>query len=644
MAKEFAPYGTWPSDINAAMVAGQSIRFGSLQSSGDWVYWSESRPEEGGRGVIMRGRPGEDWAELLPAPYSARSRVHEYGGGEFLVAGGRIFFTNDKDQDIYVLEIGEPGVKPRRLTDEPDMRFADFAHDAKHDRLIAVTERQSQDDYPENLLVSIALGGEGGGAVEALVEGRDFYACPRVNPDGTKLCWMAWDLPDMPWDQASLHVAVLEDGGSLGEAEHIAGGDGVYVFQPEWSRSGDLFFVSDASGWGNLYRWDGESVRPIAPMAAECGRPHWVFGMRSFSENDKGQLGVAAFEGGALKFLTMGISAGAGADASAGDEGAPVTVGQELTSAETVNPYKDCFAAQVTKADMPAAIAVFGGAGGEIEFIRKSANVALSAGDISVAQIIAFEGEGGDQVYGQYYPPTNSKFEAPDGELPPVIIMVHGGPSGMAARGFQWKVQYWTSRGFAVFDVDYSGSTGYGRAYRERLDGQWGVRDVADVVGGGHFLVKAGLADPERLLISGGSAGGYGVLMALAMSDIFAAGGCYYGISDLVQLLKFTHKFESGYTYRLTGTTPDDYQTVLTERSPLSHIENMTSPLIVFQGLDDKVVPPPQSRMIVDGLKARNIEVEYHEFEGEGHGFRRAETIVTALEAELAFYRRVFER
>ena len=287
MAKEFAPYGTWPSDINASMVAGQSIRFGFLQSSGDWVYWSESRPNEGGRVVIMRGRPGEDCRELMPAPYSARSRVHEYGGGEFFVAGGRIFFTNEKDQDIYLLELGEPSVKPRRLTDEPDMRFADFAHDEMRDRLIAVAERRTSPgvqagdhdpdhDYPEHLLVSIALGDEGYGKVEALVEGRDFYACPRLSPDGTKLCWMAWDLPDMPWDQASLDVAGLEDEGSLGDVQHIAGGDGVAVFQPEWSRSGDLLYVSDASGWGNLYRWDGDSVQPIREIPQPRHRPQYA--------------------------------------------------------------------------------------------------------------------------------------------------------------------------------------------------------------------------------------------------------------------------------------------------------------------------------------------------------------------------------
>ena len=312
------------------------------------------------------------------------------------------------------------------------------------------------------------------------------------------------------------------------------------------------------------------------------------------------------------------------------------------TSIENISPLDDGFAAVVTSAQMPAAIAYFKTDGAEPQIIRRSADVALEEADISTARVIDFYGENGESVYGQYYPPTNDQCTAAASETPPVIIGIHGGPSGMANRGFQWKVQYWTSRGFGFFDVDYSGSTGYGRAYRERLDGQWGVRDISDLIAAAQHLVDEGLADPKRLLVSGGSSGGYGVLMALARSDIFAAGACYYGISDLNQLLKFTHKFEGGYTYRLTGTSEDDYEEVLTQRSPLTHIADITSPLIVFQGLDDRVVPPPQSEMIVDGLRARDVAVAYHEFKGEGHGFRKAETIITALEAELAFYQKVF--
>ncbi len=645
MVKEIAPYGFWPSGISAGLVAGQSVRFGFLQSSGDWIYWTESRPEEAGRAVLMRGRPGHEPQELLAAPYSARSKVHEYGGGEFLVAGDRVFFSNDADQDVYTFRIDQAAgadtiEAPERLTAAPDMRFADFAHDPAHDRLIAVCERardgsgDGDHQYPENMIVSIGLEGDRFGHVEVLVRGRDFYACPRVRQDGTMICWVAWDLPDMPWEQASLHVGGLGDDGLAGAPERIAGGDGVSVFQPEWSRKGDLLFISDASGWGNLYKWDGAKVERVVSMEAECGRPHWVFGMRSYAESQSGNLGIAALEEGEVRFMVLD---------RAGGVTTPRAIETGFTSIENVNPTKDGFVAQVTTAEMPAAIAVFDGPGGATEIIRQSADVALEGADISVAKVIGFEGDGGDLVYGQYYPPASKDWSGPDGELPPVIVMVHGGPSGMAQRGFQWKVQYWTNRGFGVFDLDYSGSTGYGRAYRKRLDGQWGVRDVADVVAAGRYLAGAGLADPGRLLVSGGSAGGYGVLMALAAADLFAAGACYYGISDLVQLLKFTHKFEGGYLFGLTGTGPDDFETVLRARSPLSHIDRMTSPLIVFQGLDDKVVPPEQSRMIVDGLKARGVAVEYHEFEGEGHGFRKGATIKAALEAEAAFYRRVFE-
>lgn len=421
-------------------------------------------------------------------------------------------------------------------------------------------------------------------------------------------------------------VAPISGAGALGDAQLIAGGPECAIFQPEWSRGGDLFYISDESGWGNLHAWDGAGSRVVAPMEADCGRPLWVFGMRSFAENEAGEIAIAAIDEGRSSLKLV-------------DEAGNVeTLDLGLTSIENIQPLGDGFAAIVTRDDMPAAIARISRDAEAPSIIRQTADVDLDGEMVSASRMLSFKGAEGAEVFGQYYPPRNQAFEAPDGALSPVIVGIHGGPSGMANRGFQWKVQFWTSRGFGFFDVDYSGSTGYGRAYRERLDGTWGVRDIADVVAAGRFLIDAGYSDPEQLFVSGGSSGGYGVLMALATSDIFAAGGCYYGISDLNQLLKFTHKFEGGYTYRLTGTTPDEYEDVLTARSPITLIEDITRRLIVFQGLDDMIVPPPQSRMIVDGLKAHGVPVEYFEFEEEGHGFRKAETIITALEAELRFY------
>ena len=636
MVKEKLSFGDWPSEISAKMVAGQSIRFGSLMTSEGWVYWSESRPDENGRSVIMRGAPDCQPRMLLPAPYSARSSVHEYGGGELLAIGDEIFFVNAKDQDIYRFA---PGDQPERVTNAPGTRFADFCYDPLNERLIVVAERTStkasaggDHQYPENLLVCIELGGGALGKVEDFVIGSDFFASPRLSPDGQTLAWLAWDLPDMPWEAAALYVASIYEDGAIGPSQLVMGGDGSSVFQPEWLFAGDLYFVSDQSGWGNLYKWNGKTVAPLAPMEADCSRPLWVFGMRSHGKNEAGVTGLAAIEDGqsVLKIIAT--------------EGVVETLDFGLTSVENLVPFGDGFAAIVTRADMPAAIGCFKTDGSPVEIIRRSADVSLEPEDISEARVIDFFGENGETVFGQFYPPTNKPYTGLEGELPPVILGIHGGPSGMANRGFQWKIQYWTSRGFGFFDVDYSGSTGYGRAYRERLDGQWGVRDISDVIAAGRHLIDAGLADPKRLLVSGGSSGGYGVLMALVRSDIFAGGACYYGISDLNQLLKFTHKFEGGYTYRLTGTTLVEHAAVLTERSPLTHIADITSPLIVFQGLDDKVVPPGQSVMIVDGLRARGVEIAYHEFAGEGHGFRRAETIIAALEAELAFYKNLFSR
>ena len=629
------PYGTWPSPITPAMAA-QGSRIGLVQAAGDAVYWSEWRPEEQGRQAIVRvGRDGRR-QDVLPKPYSARSRVHEYGGGEFLVAGDTVYFVNAKDQQVHALA---PGRRPRRITDAPDTRFADFIHDAERDRLIAVAEvhppRETAADaqaLPRNVLVAIGLGRKPGD-ITVLSAGRDFYAGARLSPDGGQIAYIAWDLPDMPWDSATLYVSNVLDDGSLGEAHRIAGGEGSAVLQPEWGPDGHLYFAWDELGSGALYRWDGKRVALVRRVrGAELWPSQWTFGSRAFALNPNGRYAAAYMERG-MPLLEVGKLAGG--------EATPYRALQKKAARiDQLVPAGGGFAALVAS---PGAVpAVMRIERGTLKPVAELPPAKVEPRYISVGTVHEFRSATG-KSWGIYYAPTSPTHRGPQGALPPALVLVHGGPTSMTDAGLKMRIQFYTSRGFAVFDVNYAGSTGYGRPYRQRLDGQWGIADVADCAAAARFLARHRLADKDRIAITGGSAGGYTTLMALATTKAFAAGSSHYGVSDLGLLMQHTHKFESGYLHRLLGTTPDAWKEVCAERSPLNLIDRIAAPVILFQGLDDKVVPPEQSRLIVERLGARGIEVEYHEFEGEAHGFRRAETIVAVLEAELAFLQRVLE-
>ena len=624
------PFGNWRSPITAEAVAGKSLRFGALQSESGILYWSESRPDEGGRGVVMRMTPDGVAEDVLPESFSARSKVHEYGGGEYLVAGGHVYFVDADTQDIH--EIAESG-SVGRLTNDPDTRFADMTRDALRGRLIAVAERHgsgSGANEPLNYLAAIPIDKTIAGDFNVLARGRDFYASPRISPCGQCLAWIAWDLPSMPWESAALYVAEIAGDGTLGAERRIAGGNGSAVFQPEWLPDGRLLFVWDKDNWGMLYVWDGEIVTQILNRKAELIRPQWVFGMQSYAVLDQAHIAAVFIEQGETRLSRINIDS---------DEIAPVNC--DLRSIDSLAPHADGIAAIGASNTATSSVVSLHG-DGQFETLRSAGDTGLSREDISVAELLQFEGDDGE-LFALFYPPANASCSGPADGLPPLIMFVHGGPTGMADRGLKLKVQYWTSRGFAVCDLDYSGSAGYGRAYRERLNGQWGIRDVADVAALANHLITSGKVDPESLLISGGSAGGYTVLMALAKLDIFSAGACAYGVSDLSQLQRITHKFESGYLYGLTGTTPETCEAVFAERSPLTHTHEITCPVIFFQGLEDMVVPPEQSRSMVRTLKDGGVPVAYREFANEGHGFRRAETIIEVLECEYAFYARVLE-
>ena len=633
-AKRPLAFGLWPSPISAELAARGSRRFGTLQANAEAVYWSEGRPEDQGRQVIVRAGPDGRPADILPKPYSARSRVHEYGGGEFLVSGATVFFVNDKDQQVYELT---PPRAPRRVTKAPGTRFADFAHDASRGRLIAVAETHAPKDragthaLPRNALAAIALTGKRGQVTE-IAAMHDFYASPRLSADGKRLAFLGWNLPDMPWDSAALYVSDVRDDGLLKRPKLIAGGGDSAVFQPEWGPDGKLYFTWDKTGWGHLYRWTGHGIARVHGSAgAELWRPQWVFGTRCYALHPDGRFAaVSAVRG--MPHLEIGKLTGGRAVASRGLQGKSARIDEPLA-------VGDGFAALVSSP--VAAPAVMRFARGGVRPIAERPPDLIEPAFISGGEVIAFKNAKRQTVYGIHYPPVNPHHRGPKGAAPPALVLAHGGPTSMTESSLKPRVQFYTSRGFAVFDVNYAGSTGYGRAYRQRLDGQWGIADVADCAAAARHLAQAGLADAGRVAIAGGSAGGYTTLMGLATSKAFAAGSSHYGISDLALLLAHTHKFESGYLHRLLGTTPSKWKDVFARRSPLNLIEGITAPVILFQGLDDKVVPPEQSRLIVGKLRQRGIDVEYREFAGEGHGFRKAETIVAVLEAELAFLQRV---
>jgi dipeptidyl aminopeptidase/acylaminoacyl peptidase len=626
-AARIVPYGAWTSLLSAERVAtaGIDLRYGLGQPvlDGGDVYWAEGRPSEGGRTAIVRCTGNGVLADLLAAPWSARSRVHEYGGGDFMVAGGIVFFTNQEDQRLYRLE---PGGRPQPLTPAGARRHADPVVDERRRRIICVCEDHG-DREPANTLVAIDLDRER--APQTLCAGNDFYAWPRLSPDGRNLAWLAWDHPHMPWDASELWTATVSPDGTLADRRRVAGGNGESICQPEWSPDGVLHFVSDASGWWNLQRWCNGTVEPLCPMAAEFGVPLWSLGTTTYAFLSAERIVCAYAQEGGWSLACLDTRSKRLAPVAT-----PYTeIGKIRAAADRVvfcggAPTEPLSMVQLDLATRRHTV------------LRRSAALAMDAGDVSVPEPIGFPTSENEKAYAFFYPPANRQFCAPPGEVPPLLVTSHGGPTGAASTCLDLKIQYWTSRGFAVVDVNYRGSTGYGRAYRRRLDGVWGVLDVEDCVRAAQYLAATQRADAGRLLIHGSSAAGYTTLCALTFHPIFRAGASYYGVSDLEALAADTHKFESHYLERLVGPYPQR-RDVYRRRSPIHFADRLSCPVILFQGLDDRVVPPSQSQRLADALRAKRLPVAYLTFPGEQHGFRRAATVRRALEAELYFYSRV---
>ena len=612
------PFGSWPSPISAADVAASSVRLSQPRYFADKLFWLETRPDENARRVIVIHTAGET-QDLLPAPYSAHSRAHEYGGGDYVSDGKRVWFANDDDQAIYVLESDTV----ERLTEPGGRRYADLLLDAERDRLIAVSEDHTEPGEAKTTLVTIGLRD---GSIGTLAEGADFYSSPALSPDGRHLAWLSWNHPNLPWDETRLFLASITSDGSLGEGEKICQ-DGESVFQPEFDSNGTLHFVSDRDEWWNIYRRESGTTKQITRDAGEFGRPQWVFGMRSYSFCGD-RIAATRTESGRWNLSVV-------TDHGVQDIGLPFTV---LESIDAKDERVVLLAASPT---IPPAIVEVRSSDGSFEIIRASSDNIPSEDVLSIPEHIEYQAQGNTKARAFFYAPKNDGFSGKKHETPPLLVKCHGGPTASTDDGLDLRIQYWTSRGFAVLDVNYRGSTGYGRPYRRLLYGQWGIADVEDCVAGVRHLVDTGQVDADRVAISGSSAGGFTVLRALSVHDVFHAGASYYGVADAETLLNDTHKFETRYCDQLIGPYPE-MRNVYRERSPVNHPDRLRCPVIFFQGLKDKVVPPSQTRCMTDALRRTGVPMASIEFEEEGHGFRHSGNIRRALEAEYYFYSKMF--
>ena len=624
-----APYGSWPSPIPAQLVAAQGMRLGAVAVDGDDIYWIEGRPQEAGRNVLVRRRSDGTRADAVPAGFNVRSRVHEYGGGAYVVDQGDIYFSNFSDQRIY--KIGGNAGAPTPITPKGEWHYADYAIDPVRRRLVCVREDHSGGGEAVNTLVALSL--QGGSPGDVIASGHDFYSTPRFSPDGSQLSWLAWRHPNMPWDGTELWIADADESGSLSNKRIVAGGDDESIYQPGWSPDGTLYFVSDRDNRWRLYRSHYEPVLEAPPTDAEFGRPQWVFGTATWVFIGPERILAAYTRRG--RWLLADINA-------ATCEWRPVDTDLEphdwMVSGATPGTAV-LVAGSRTTTDAVVRLDV---SSGRADILRASSSLALNPADLSVPTPIEFATGGGNTAHAIYYAPAHGSASAPPDAKPPLIAISHGGPTAAANATLDLKIQFWTSRGFAVVDVNYRGSSGFGREYRNKLRGQWGVADVEDMVRCVQHLVADGRADESRLIIRGGSAGGYTTLAALTFRPgVFKSGASYYGVSDIEVLAQDTHKFEARYLDRLVGPYPEARDTYRA-RSPIHFIDRLSCPLILFQGLEDKVVPPNQSGMMAAAARAKGLPVAYLAFEGEQHGFRKAETIVRSLEAELYFYGAVF--
>lgn len=623
-----ASYGSWTSPFAIERLVEGVVFISEVRSAGGVRWWLEGRPEEAGRQVLVRRDPDGTIVRLTPEGFNARTRVHEYGGAATLVSGDLVVVSDFTTGRLYRVTV--PGeVAP--ITPEGAWRYADMVHDIARERLFAVRESHEPDVVEANGewvndLVTIDLAT---GEVEVIAAGADFYAAPRLSPDGRTLVWLEWRHPNLPWDGTELQMAAVGHGGELGPATTVAGSSSEWISQPRWSPAGILHFVAEPDGWMNLFRYHGGAVEPIAPMAVEFASPDWIFGDTEYAFLPDGGILAAGRSGGRDRLYRIA------------PDGSWTTLDLPYTEILSISMDGDTAVLRAVSPFEPAVVAELSLGTGGIEILRRATPFLADREDVSPPHHVEFPTTGGRTAYGNYYAPHNRRFGAPDGQLPPLIVTSHGGPTAAAFSGWATGLQLFTSRGYAVLDVDYGGSTGYGREYRKVLEGEWGIVDVDDCVAGAEWLVAQGLADPARLAIRGGSASGFTTLAALAFRRTFSAGTTLFGIGDLRAFVKDTHKFESRYLEGLVGPWPETKGRYL-DRSPSLHADRIVAPVLVQQGAEDRVVPPSEAERIVDALRERRVPHAYLLFPGEDHGFRGRDAIIRSIGAELSFYGQVF--
>ena len=616
-------YGAWLSPISAEMVSSKSIRFTGLELSKDVVYWSEQRPSEKGR-VALITNDGKNTSEILNTKYSVRTRVHEYGGVPLFVFGDLVFFISDHDQGIYQIKENK---KPIKIFSHRKCRFADVFFDKNSNLLFAVKEETEKEGTLNSIVAIDLLNHE----EKIVAEGRDFYSNPRVSPDGKSLSYLCWDHPNMPWDKTILMLHSINESKNIQEGKIVAGLDDGSIFQPEWSSDNTLYFISDRNGWWNLYRYKNDQIEPLWEIEAEFGLPQWIFGLSTYGFIDIDTIACIYFDRGKEHLGSFKIST---------KSWQKIDTPFHFFNYLKVNQNKIAFVGSSPL--LPSCVATYDIGQGKIKVIRSSQEVSLDPDYISEGKFVEFSTVDNKKAYAYYYPPKNKEYKIIQDQPPPLIVKCHGGPTSFSNNSLNLQVQYWTSRGFAYVDVNYGGSSGFGREYRQRLNGKWGIVDVQDCAKAVEHLVNLQLADPARTIIKGGSAGGFTVLASLVFTKIYKAGASYYGVSDLESLIHDTHKFELHYLDNLVGKYPDTKEKYF-KRSPINHVQDFASPVIFFQGSEDKVVPPEQSEKIFLELKKKKIMTAYVLFEDEQHGFRKADSIKKSLEAELYFYSRVFQ-
>ncbi|WP_346619505.1 S9 family peptidase [Blastococcus montanus] len=623
------PHGSWPTPITSELVVRTAARLGEVMVDGDEVWWSEARPDEGGRSVIVRRSADGTVADALPAPWNARTRVHEYGGGAWTVSDGTLWFTEFSDQRLYRLDPGAGSPVP--VTPEPELpsgvRYADLT--VVPEGVLAVRETHTASGAAADVVnETVRVGPDG--ATEVLVSGPDFVSDPRPAPDGVTLAWLQWDHPEMPWDAAQLLVRAAD-----GSHHVLAGGPGEAVVQPEWGADLALWWLSDRTDVWSLYRKRPHAEPELVlDVGTDIAGPQWQFGQSRYALLGDGRAVVAYPRDGLDRLAVLE------ADGAVRELDLPYAAYAQLRAHGTAVV---CVAGGPDAEPVVLQVDVDGG---EAQVLRPARDLGLDPAWFSRPEQVTFptedRGTGIGVAHALVYPPTNPEATAPEGSLPPLLVVVHGGPTSAATPVLALGVQYWTSRGFCVADVDYRGSTGYGRRYREALQGRWGVVDLDDVVACARFLADAGRVDPDRLAIRGGSAGGYTTLATLAMRPgVFTAGASHYGVADLAALAAETHKFESRYLDGLVAPWPEGAD-VYADRSPITHVDTLDTPLAVFQGEEDAVVPPSQAEAIVAALRDKGVPHAYLLFPGEQHGFRKAANIRAALDGELSFYAQVW--